>query len=220
MTSSDTAHDAQGSPEEMSRRQFMVGATVVMGGVVGLGVAIPVVGSLIPTEEIIAGSKGWWPLDAGEMKQLQATTDKPIKIFFTHHVKDGYIEADNQEYVWGVKLGPGGMAKFQAARPDLKNLEVIASGISPYPAVVMGFVMFSSICPHLGCHFDWNDSQNKFMCPCHGSQFTAYGQHIEGQGPAPRSLDPLPLQEKSGAAQVTWIRYKQGVPDRFVVSYS
>jgi len=220
MSSTGQPNGDVGTPEEISRREFLAGATVFMGGIVGVSVAIPVVASLIPTEEIIAGSKGWWPLDAGEMKQLQARTDKPIKIFFTHHITDGYLESDNPEYVWGVKLGPDGMAKLAAARPDLPNLQVIAQGISPYPAVVMGFVMFSSICPHLGCHFDWNDAQNKFMCPCHGSQFTAYGQHIEGQGPAPRSLDPLPFEEKSGVAEITWIRYKQGVPDRVVVSYT
>jgi Rieske Fe-S protein len=214
------AYEDPGTPEEISRRTFMVGATVVMGGIVGLAVAIPSVATLVPTEEIVAGSRGWWPLDAGEMKQLQASTDKPIKIYFAQHVRDGYIESDVQEYVWGVKLGPGGVEKFKAQRPDLPNLEVVAAGISPYPAVLMNFVMFSSICPHLGCHFDWNDGANKFMCPCHGSQFTSYGQHIEGAGPAPRSLDPLPIRERSGAAEITWIRYKQGVPDRFVVSYS
>lgn len=206
------------TPEELSRRQFMVGATVVLGGVVGLGVAIPAITSLVPTNDIIAGSKGLWPLDAAEIKQLQASTETPIQINFTHHVKDGYIEADEPEYVWGMKLGPDGMSKLQAARPDLPDLKVIAAGISPYPAVVMGFVMFSSICPHLGCKPLWNPAIQKFACPCHGSQFSKYGEHVAG--PAPRGLDPLPLEEKSGVAKITWIRYKQGVPSRIVVSYS
>jgi len=217
-TSSGNANQGPETPEEISRRTFLAGATVVLGGVVGIGVAIPVVTSLVPTEEIIAGSKGNWPLDAGEMKQLQASTDKPIKVFFTHHVQDGYIEGDYQEYVWGVKLGAGGMAKLQAARPDLANLHVLAQGISPYPAVVMGFVMFSSICPHLGCRFNWDTGQNKFICPCHGSVYSLYGEHLAG--PAPRGLDPLPLQEKSGVAEITWVRYKQGEPTRILVSYS
>jgi len=212
------AYEDPGTPEEISRRTFMAGATVVLGGIVGLGVAIPVLGSLVPTAEIIAGSRGWWPLDAGEMKQLQSSTDKPIKIFFTHHIQDGYIESDAPEYVWGVKLDAAGVAKLQAARPDLPGLKVEAEGISPYPAVVMGFVMFSSICPHLGCKFNWDTDANKFACPCHGSQFSEFGEHIAG--PAPRGLDPLPLQEKSGVAQITWIRYKQGEPTRVVVSYS
>jgi len=218
VTTRSNPNEEPGSPEEMSRRKFMAGATVVLGGIVGLGVAIPSIGSLVPTEEIIAGSKGLWPLDADEMKQLAQTTESPIKINFTHHVKDCYIETDEPEYVWGMKLGPDGMAKLQAARPDLPDLKVIAEGISPYPAVVMGFLMFSSICPHLGCKPLWNAQIQKFACPCHGSQFTKYGEHVAG--PAPRGLDPLPLQEKSGVAEITWIRYKQGEPSRIVVSYS
>ena len=61
----------------------------------------------------------------------------------------------------------------------------------------MGFVIFSPICPHLGCYYNWSDAQNKFMCPCHGSQYTFDGTHIAG--PAPRGLDPLPLREQSGS---------------------
>jgi Rieske Fe-S protein len=218
VTSTAKAFDDPGTPEEISRRKFLAGASVVMGGIVGLGVAIPCIASLIPTEEIIAGSKSWSPLNADEMKQLQASTDKPIKIFFTHHIKDGYVETDEQDYVWGVKLKPADIPKLKSSRPDLPDLKVVAQGIAPYPAVVMGFVMFSSICPHLGCRYNWDPSANKFACPCHGSQFTALGEHVAG--PAPRGLDPLPLQEKSGVAEITWIRYKQGEPDRVVVSYT
>lgn len=218
MTTTTNAYEGPEAPEEISRRKFLAGATVVLGGVVGLGVAIPVVTSLVPTEEIIAGSKSWSPLNADEMKQLQASTDKPIKVFFTQDVRDGYLETQNQDYVWGVKLTPADIPKLQTSRPDLPNLKVVAEGIAPYPAVVMGFVMFSSICPHLGCRFNWDAALNKFACPCHGSQYTMYGEHVAG--PAPRGLDPLPLEEKSGAAEITWIRYKQGEPTRIVVSYS
>ncbi len=86
-----------------------------------------------------------------------------------------------------------------------------------YPVVNMGFVVFSPICPHLGCYYNWSDAQNRFMCPCHGSQYTLDGTHVAG--PAPRGLDPLPLREQSGAAEVTWIIYQSNTPQRIVVSY-
>jgi Rieske Fe-S protein len=81
----------------------------------------------------------------------------------------------------------------------------------------MGFVIFSPICPHLGCYYNWNDAQNRFMCPCHGSQYTFDGTHVAG--PAPRGLDPLPFREQTGAAEVTWIVYQSNTPQRIVVSY-
>src|SRR5437899_13102959 len=50
VTTTSKAYDDPGNPEEISRRQFMAGATVVLGGVVGLGVAIPTIAALVPTE--------------------------------------------------------------------------------------------------------------------------------------------------------------------------
>lgn len=193
----------------------MANATVVLGGLVGLGVAIPVIASTIPTKEMLAGGKQWYPLNADEFKQLQQSTDKPIKIFFDHKVTDGYITTANPEYVWGIKLKPGEEAKMRASRPDLFESK---GGEVDYPVFNMGFVMFSPICPHLGCHYNWSDTAGKFICPCHGSQFTEYGEHIAG--PAPRGLDPLPFEEKSGVAQITWIDYRTIVPSRIIISYS
>lgn len=204
-----------GTPQDMSRRVFLANATVVLGGLVGLGVAIPVIASTVPTKELLAGSKQWYPLNEAEFKQLQASTDKPIKIFFTHNVTDGYIQASNPEYVWGIKLSPADEAQMRADRPDLF---ASAQGEVPYPVVNLGFVMFSPICPHLGCHFNWDDAAGKFVCPCHGSVYTKFGKHL--LGPAPRGLDPLPFQEKSGVAEITWIDFRTLVPSRLIVSYS
>ncbi|PZO34560.1 MAG: (2Fe-2S)-binding protein [Leptolyngbya sp.] len=44
------------------------------------------------------------------------------------------------------------------------------------------------ICPHRGCTVEWQGDQNRFICPCHGSQFDPEGRVVEG--PADR---PLPL---------------------------
>ncbi|NJN21352.1 MAG: cytochrome b6-f complex iron-sulfur subunit [Leptolyngbya sp. RL_3_1] len=44
----------------------------------------------------------------------------------------------------------------------------------------------SSVCTHLGCVVPWNASEQKFMCPCHGSQYDATGKVV--RGPAPLSL--------------------------------
>ena len=43
------------------------------------------------------------------------------------------------------------------------------------------------VCTHLGCLYAWRDQENKFVCPCHGSEFQKDGDYI--RGPAPRSLD-------------------------------
>jgi len=50
-----------------------------------------------------------------------------------------------------------------------------------------GVTALYKVCTHLGCLYNWNTQEGKFICPCHGSQFQADGQYI--LGPAPRSLD-------------------------------
>lgn len=44
----------------------------------------------------------------------------------------------------------------------------------------------NAICTHLGCVVPWVAAENKFKCPCHGSQYDATGKVV--RGPAPRSL--------------------------------
>jgi menaquinol-cytochrome c reductase iron-sulfur subunit len=207
-----SAHDVPESSDEVSRRTFMANATIAIGGIVGVVLTVPIIGSLLPPKNATAGS--WAPLTAKELDALQKATEKPVKMTFTLKYTDAYLpEQSADEYVWGIKVNP---EKFRAARPDIFNQPGGKANV-PYDVVNMGFVVFSPICPHLGCYYNWSDAQNRFMCPCHGSQYSFDGTHVAG--PAPRGLDPLPLREQSGTAQVTWIVYQSNTPQRIVVSY-
>jgi len=48
------------------------------------------------------------------------------------------------------------------------------------------YAMFSE-CTHLGCNVNWFPREQKFKCPCHGSDFSTDGTNV--RGPAPRPLD-------------------------------
>lgn len=58
---------------------------------------------------------------------------------------------------------------------------------------VTGMYALIAKCTHLGCTPVWNDSKNKFKCPCHGSGFTKAGINFEG--PAPRPLERATIRK-------------------------
>jgi len=60
----------------------------------------------------------------------------------------------------------------------------------------------NAVCTHLGCVVPWNKAENKFMCPCHGSQYNAEGKKV--RGPAPLSLALAHVNiDAAGAVQFT-----------------
>ncbi len=202
------AYNDPGTPEEQTRRTFMANAVIALGGVIGLGLAIPLLASLVPPAD--ASSETWSSLTPDEAAALKkATADKPAKVTF--HVKEtnGYFgTADLEEFVWAVQATPEQMQKM---RPELFG----GADKLPYPAVNMGFVIFSPLCPHLGCRYNWDDPKKKFLCPCHGSIYSDLGVHEAG--PALRGLDPLPLRDYQGKVEVTWIEYQQNTPSHIIL---
>ena len=56
----------------------------------------------------------------------------------------------------------------------------------------------SAVCPHLGCHVQWNGAERSWDCPCHGSRYDSAGAVLNG--PATRELGDA---EGAGAALET-----------------
>lgn len=63
-----------------------------------------------------------------------------------------------------------------------------------------GFLALTSACTHLGCALPWNEKEQKFICPCHGSTFDCRGDVITS--PATRALDLHPLRLENGVVRV------------------
>ena len=63
-----------------------------------------------------------------------------------------------------------------------------------------GFLALSRTCTHLGCTVPWVAAQNKFVCPCHSSEFDISGEVISP--PAPRALDIHPMVIENNIVKV------------------
>ena len=104
-------------------------------------------------------------------------------------------------------LRAGGGGGGSAAKDELGNPVTFSGWLSEHPAGDRSLVQglkgdptylivegeeaitdygINAICTHLGCVVPWNNGENKFKCPCHGSQYDSTGKVV--RGPAPLSL--------------------------------
>jgi len=63
-----------------------------------------------------------------------------------------------------------------------------------------GFLALSRRCTHLGCTVPWVSAEQRFICPCHSSEFDIRGDVLSA--PAPRALDLHPVQIENGVIRV------------------
>ena len=109
----------------------------------------------------------------------------PSSLSFTSNSKDAFLNQTEMHNVWVVKISDS----------DMK--------------------VFSPICPHLGCSYNWNESANEFICPCHNSKFDKNGKYLSG--PAPRGLDTLPFKNVDGDLYVEWERFELGIKEKIKI---
>jgi menaquinol-cytochrome c reductase iron-sulfur subunit len=61
-------------------------------------------------------------------------------------------------------------------------------------------VALSNKCTHLGCHVNWQDSRQEYVCPCHDAHFGLYGD--VHSGPPPRPLDRYETKVENGILSI------------------
>lgn len=66
----------------------------------------------------------------------------------------------------------------------------------------------SASCTHRGCIVDWDQADQKFVCPCHHGQFDPTGKNISGPPPSPLPVYATKV-DKSGNVL---IQPKAGAP--------
>jgi len=63
-----------------------------------------------------------------------------------------------------------------------------------------GFLAIYQKCTHLGCSVPYLQTEGRFICPCHNSQFDSTGELLNP--PAPRPLDLFPVLIEEGLIKV------------------
>ena len=62
----------------------------------------------------------------------------------------------------------------------------------------------NAVCTHLGCVVPWVPAANKFMCPCHGSQYNNEGKVVRGPAPLSLALAHVTINDQDGIIYTPW----------------
>jgi len=84
-----------------------------------------------------------------------------------------------KEYLASKKIGDRSLA--QGLKGDATYLIIKDDG-------TLETYGLNAVCTHLGCVVPWSAANNKFMCPCHGSQYAPTGAVVRGPAPLPLAL--------------------------------
>jgi Rieske Fe-S protein len=110
---------------------------------------------------------------------------EPKRVIFSEMVKDAFMVEHATSDVWVIKHSESDVT------------------------------IFSTICPHLGCSYDWKPAEKQFVCPCHASVFSMDGKVLSG--PAPRGLDTLPVKIENGKLFLESERFEVGIAEKKLI---
>lgn len=80
-------------------------------------------------------------------------------------------------------------------------------------------VVFSSICPHLGCAVEFRGNTDAFYCPCHNSTFARDGEINDPGSPSARGLDTLEWEvREEGEVWVKFERFQTGKKEKIAIT--
>jgi len=169
----------------MSRRTFFKSATIGIGSVLTVMLGYPLIDSLVSNSKALV-TRTFSKL--GPVNNIQNSFSpvvQPTKLNFSKTDQDAFVSITKPEQVWVVKKSPD----------DIK--------------------VFSPICTHLGCRYNWDENKGLFVCPCHNSVYTIDGKVVSG--PAPRGLDTLPHEVKDGNLYVQYEKFEVGIPEKIII---
>jgi Rieske Fe-S protein len=193
--------------KNVKRRTFFASLTHVVGLFIGLPLAFPVLKYLM--KPMYAPFDNGW-LKIGNVGKIKAD-DVGTQFKYRRKVKEAYLpEAEIEKNVWILKATPEVLEKVYQGK-DMEFRDATGKTLWTNKKDVP-YIVFSGKCPHLGCGFKWRKHKllgQVFLCPCHLSIYDASGKVLDG--PAPRALDPLPIQvSASGEVQIIDMEFKAG----------
>ena len=185
--------DHNSKDEQPDRRQFIKGASCVIGAAIGavpMAAGVRVALSPLADKEAAEGGAMIRLADLADLADLKPGV--PMKFA---------IVADKSDKWTRYKDVPVGAVYLVKQKEDAKE-----------PVVA-----FNTVCPHLGCFVDYRKEKQDFFCPCHDSNFALDGKLKNGV--SPRGMDTLEWEIRDTTeVWVKFQRFKANSKDKIAIS--
>ena len=178
---------------DKTRRNLVV-ATSAVGAAAGVGVAIPFVASMLPSEKARA---------AGAPVEVDLSQVAPGELAVVEwRGKPVWIMKRTKEMLEAIK-----QADARLTDPASKVDQQPSYAKNEYRSASPELMVLVGVCTHLGCSPQLKPAEDKaemgadwvggFYCPCHGSKFDLAGRVYRGS-PAPKNLEVPPYTLSDG----------------------
>ncbi len=173
-------------PVDTGRRRFLTISTAVVGAIGAGYVAVPFLGSWMPSKKALAAGA---PVQA-DISKLEV--GQAIKVEWRG--KSVIIIRRDEKILQRL-----GMAENLLLDPASKVVEQQPEyATNQYRSIYKDYLVLLSWCTHLGCSPTYTpevsaDWQGGFICPCHGSKFDMAGR-VHKSMPAPSNMIVPPHQ--------------------------
>ena len=168
---------------DKTRRNLVV-ATSAVGAAAGVGVAVPFISSMTPSEKAKA---------AGAPVEIDLTRVAPGELAVVEwRGKPVWVIHRTKEMIESLK-----MAAPRLSDPESKSSKQPSYAKNDVRAENPEWMVMEGVCTHLGCSPQLRPAEAKaemgadwvggFYCPCHGSKFDLAGRVYRGS-PAPTNL--------------------------------
>jgi menaquinol-cytochrome c reductase iron-sulfur subunit len=151
-----TGHDPRDTSAEIPRRDFLGAATVALGGLVTMVLALPGLAYILsPLRR--KGQEGAFHM-LTRLNELEVGVPRSFAII--EERQDSWVKYPREPVgsVWLVRQPAGSKTQVLALQSE---------------------------CPHLGCAINLKDDRTGFLCPCHTSAFTLEGSPTNQVPPRP-----------------------------------
>jgi Rieske Fe-S protein len=160
----------------------------VATGYAGNGMTFGTLAGMIVSDLVLGTPNPYAALyDATRIKPLAAAYDYVAEnaAFPAHLLKDRLTTLNAEERpVESLRPGEGGIFPADQGKVAVcRDRDGILHSVS-------------AVCTHLGCDVAWNDAEQTWDCPCHGSRFSPDGGVINGPAVSDLSWRPMPTLSK------------------------